>query len=741
MKAFEGKLGVHARQILNNFLAGLLLGVMTLTTCISNAALIFSGDLSPFLPFGIFIALISGTLVTIIVAFGSSFPFALAGPDSNASALLAIIASTIFTRQYSTQTPEEILPTVWAAIVLATLVVGIFLFILGWFRLGRLIRFVPYPVVGGFMAGTGWLIIRGACQAMADVPLGFLHLNQLVQPGVISNWLPGLLFGLLLFYCQHRWHHYLLMPGLLIAGIVFSHIFLWIANISPLQASVNNWLLQPSPFHQIWAELHYSDLLHAQWSVVLKQGGTMSAMFFVIVLTILFNATGIELETQIDGDLDRELRTNGIANVAAAMMGSMVGFLSIGRTLLNYRSGANRPLAGFVTGLFCGGVLLFGGSYLFYLPKAVIGGFLFYIGLSLLFQWGYSTWFRLPKSEYVIVITILVVIANFGIVEGVGLGIVVAFGLFILNYSKIGITKKILDGSIQRSNVDRPSSQNLYLKKKGDQIHIIELQNYIFFGTAYTLIDHIQQRLKTSKNGLIRFIILDFRSVNGLDSSAVYGFLKLKQIAHKHACGVIMTSLQPEVKQLLKHGKFFESHDSQLHVFQDLDRGIEWCEKKILQEIQEKEQPYRSAAELIDDMFVDHEKVIQFKNYLMTVQIPEGQILFKEGDPADGMYFLEYGQVSVLQRFADGSTRRLRTYVSGTVIGEMGLYAEIPRSAEVIADVHSRLYYLSSDGFKKMEREAPFLSLTLHRFLVGLLSLRLRYAELRISEDYKCGTK
>jgi SulP family sulfate permease len=97
------------------------------------------------------------------------------------------------------------------------------------------------------MAGTGWLIIRGACQAMADVPLGFVHLNQLVQPGVISNWLPGLLFGLLLFYCQHRWHHYLLMPGLLIACIVFTHIFLWIANISPSQASVNNWLLQPSP--------------------------------------------------------------------------------------------------------------------------------------------------------------------------------------------------------------------------------------------------------------------------------------------------------------------------------------------------------------------------------------------------------------------------------------------------------------------------------------------------------------
>jgi SulP family sulfate permease len=204
---------------------------------------------------------------------------------------------------------------------------------------------------------------------------------------------------------------------------------------------------------------------------------------------------------------------------------------------------------------------------------------------------------------------------------------------------------------------------------------------------------------------------------------------------------LILTSLQPNVKELLKHGDFFELHDSPLHVFQDLDRGIEWCEKKILQEIQEKEQHYRSAAELIDDMFVDHEKVIQFKNYLMTVQIAEGQVLFKEGDPADGMYFLEEGQVSVLQRFADGSTRRLRTYVSGTVIGEMGLYAKIPRSAEVIADVQSRLYHLSSDGFNQMEREAPFLSLTLHRFLVGLLSLRLRYAELRISEDYKYGTK
>lgn len=93
MQTYTHKIVCHPRQILNNVLAGILLGVMTLTNCISNAALIFSGDLAQFLPFGICIALMSGTLVTIIVAFGSTFPFALTSPDSNASALMAIMAS------------------------------------------------------------------------------------------------------------------------------------------------------------------------------------------------------------------------------------------------------------------------------------------------------------------------------------------------------------------------------------------------------------------------------------------------------------------------------------------------------------------------------------------------------------------------------------------------------------------------------------------------------------------------
>jgi SulP family sulfate permease len=724
------------RRILNNVLAGILLGVMTLTNCISNAALIFSGELAQFLPFGICIALMSGTLVTIIVAFGSAFPFALAGPDSNASALLAIMASSIYASQQPYKSPEAILPTIWLTVIIATLMAGILLCVLGWFRLGRWIRFVPYSVVGGFMAGTGWLIIRGACQAMAGVPFGFGHLQALIQAGAISVWFPGLLYGLLLFYSQHRWHHYLILPGMLVGGIGLTHVFLWISGISPSQAIANNWLLQPSPLKQLWEELQYSSLANVEWTMVLNQSDTMFAMFIVIVLTILFHATGIELETNVDGDLDRELRTNGIANAVAGLTGSMVGFLSIGRTLLNYRAGANSLLAGLVTGLFCGGVFLFGGSYLFYLPKAIVGGFLFYIGLSLLVQWGYSTWFRLPKGEYAVVIIILIVIANVGIVQGIGFGIIVAFGLFIINYSRIGATKSELDGSIQRSNVDRPASHDQYLIKKGAQTRIIELQNYIFFGTAYTLIDHVKRILKVPKNRSVRFIVLDFRSVIGMDSSAVYGFIKLKQIIHKHACHLIMTSLRSDIKQALIQGYFFHPDSIFIHEFPDLDRGIEWCEKQTLQEVQKKAETFRSATELIADMLVDPEKIARFMEYLSTIKMGEDEVLFREGDPANGMYFLETGQVSILQRFSDGSTRRLRTYLSGTVIGEMGLYAQIPRSADVVADKHSRLFHLSIDGFKKMEHEAPLLSIALHRFLVRLLALRLRYAELKISEDY-----
>jgi SulP family sulfate permease len=154
MRAFQ------VRSLLPNLFAGLTAGLVTLIYSISFAALIFSGNLTHFFPQGVGSALIGTTVTAIIVASRSSFPFVLAGPDSNASAILALMASAIATSLESPDAAGRLFPTFWVAITLGTILTGLFLFILGRLRLGRWARFIPYPVMGGFLAGTGWLIAR-----------------------------------------------------------------------------------------------------------------------------------------------------------------------------------------------------------------------------------------------------------------------------------------------------------------------------------------------------------------------------------------------------------------------------------------------------------------------------------------------------------------------------------------------------------------------------------------------------
>ncbi len=75
---------------------------------------------------------------------------------------------------------------------------------MGIFRLGGLIRFIPYPVIGGFLAGTGWLLVRGSFGVMADASLTFAGLPHLFQADVLHRWLPGLLFAILLYLVVRR---------------------------------------------------------------------------------------------------------------------------------------------------------------------------------------------------------------------------------------------------------------------------------------------------------------------------------------------------------------------------------------------------------------------------------------------------------------------------------------------------------------------------------------------------------
>jgi SulP family sulfate permease len=342
----------------------------------------------------------------------------------------------------------------------------------------------------------------------------------------------------------------------------------------------------------------------------------------------------------------------------------------------------------------------------------------------------YLAWFRLSRADYLIVVLIVLVIAATGYLQGIGVGLIAATLLFVINYSRLSVTKRVASGTYYHSNVLRTSEEATILREEGERIYILELQGLIFFGTANKLLNQVRDRINHSTHQPLKFVVLDFRLVSGLDASAAISFAKLKQVTQQKQIHLLFTNLSLEAMQRLKQGGCLAQSDRLCHIFPDLDRGLEWCERQILEANPlHQQESAASLANHLEASFSSAEQIARLMTYLHPRSLVEGEYLFRQGDAFDGLYFVGLGQVSVVLELGEGQTKRLRTYTLGNTIGEMGLYRKAPRMASVVADKPSEMYFLSTEAFEQMETEEPKLAASFHRFIVNLLAERLSHRE------------
>ena len=135
---------------------GLIASVITIAYGLSFAALIFAPPLNTWLAYGIAATFIAGAISAAFVAVRSSIPFAIAAPDGATSAVTATLAATVAERLIEAGPPDDLIAPVMIVVAIATALTGILLFGLGLARAGGAIRFIPYPVIGGFLSATGW---------------------------------------------------------------------------------------------------------------------------------------------------------------------------------------------------------------------------------------------------------------------------------------------------------------------------------------------------------------------------------------------------------------------------------------------------------------------------------------------------------------------------------------------------------------------------------------------------------
>ncbi len=716
----------QSKRLLPALMMGIISGLVEVIFALAIASLIFSGDLAVFLPYGFGISLFSSVILLIGTSLTSSVSGVFSSVDDIPTVVMAVIAASLAGTLTAAGSTEK-LATILVTIALTTILTGVLFLVLGYFGLGKLVRFIPYPVMGGFLAGTGWMLVQGSFGVMTEYQLIPSNLSALLQLQQLILWIPGVLFALALFFGMQRFDHFLTMPIILMGVIGLFYLTFLLTGISIQDATTRGILLGKVGGDAIWQPFALgSRLLTANWSAILGQGGNIAIVLILSMIGFLLNASALELTNRQEIHLNQELKSVGIVNIVSGLLGGMVGYHLLGDTALNYRVGAKGKLPGIITGIVCAGTFLLGAPLLVYLPRALLGGFLFFLGLDFLVEWVITGWKKLSRSDYFVTLLILITIATTNFLIGIGVGLVAAIVLFVVNYSKINVVHHALSGTQIKSNVERCAYHQRVLKDKlGQYIYVLELQGFLFFGSANALLDQVRERLADAAQPRLRYLVFDFQRVSGFDSSAVMSFVKCRQIAETQNITLVLTHLSAEMQKRFEMDDLSESRAG-IRIFPDLDHGLEWCEEQLLdiEQVTALHTPVTLGAQLADSGF-EKSNTKRLLNYLERVNFKAGENLIHQGAEADQMYFIEMGAVSVYLELGNQQRMRLQTLGLGTAIGEPGLYMGTTSSSSVVADMPVTAYRLTRAALAEMKQKEPELAATFHEFAARLLSERL----------------
>jgi glutaminase len=287
-------------------------------------------------------------------------------------------------------------------------------------------------------------------------------------------------------------------------------------------------------------------------------------------------------------------------------------------------------------------------------------------------------------------------------------------------------------GDVVRSLRSRTVRQRKVLADAGNRIVVHELQGEQTFATIENLIRVMQANLEG-----VGWCILDFRRVGLVNPAAEKLLLGLVRLLGKR--GAVTVLVDPH--DLPQLAGLSQAEGARVRRFTDLDTALEWCEHSVLAHegiddfLPDAMVPLKSQ-ELLRDLPAESLAVV--KGLLTTKVLTPGLVLFEEGDPADALYFVSAGQVSVDVLLGRPRRRvRMSTIPAGQAFGEIALIDGGTRSSRIVADQPALCHILSADAFQTLRDSYPDIALILFQGIARSLSARLRHAnrEIRVLAD------
>lgn len=710
-------------------ITGVFAGIMMLLMSITYASLIFSGVLSQYLSQGISMAITSVVVVGVLTTLFSSSPHIITQIDDDAAPVFALCLTLLIASLPETLSADQLLLNVLAALFIATIIAGAVLTLFGVFKFGNFVQYLPYSVMGGYFAAVGWLLLVGAIAMLSNIELtAFDSFIQLFTQDTIIRWLPAVLIGLWLRYMSSRVDKGVLIGlTVIITSLSFFGLY-WLAGYSPEDLLADSHLLGPFNDHNtpLLKPTNPMTVDSIAWNAILQNMGSIASICLIGLLSFILCISALSLSTRQDLDTNYELKIAGASNITSALMGGMMALPSLSISKLSYdiHPSENR-LIGLIAILV--GVIMFyyGMGLIAYLPKIVMGSLLIYIGLGFVIEWIIEGYRRFGALEYSVIPIILIVSISAGFLQSIVTGIFAAIILFVVKYSRIKIIRYQASGADLRSNIVRDLEQNKVLHEHGDQVRLFTLQGYLFFGTAGSLYRSVLNCVNNPDNKELKYVILDFSQVIGVDSSATLNFEKLAQRLFERKIYLITTSLKPGVLEILRRGGLDLDNNSYLIQHIDVDQGMEWCENYILKEQAAEARVRRGVFERVANGLSNSDQLPKLTQYLEKIDVEAGHILARYGEESNEVFFLETCTASAYILDSDGKERRVSGAGRGAIFGEIGFFLGIPRTALVRADTAGEIYSLSTKALNEMEKDEPELAAAITRYLAQTVTERL----------------
>jgi SulP family sulfate permease len=712
------------RQVAVVILAGIVCGVVSTILSIGAASLVVASHLSSYFPSLIGIALFSASVLTLTLSLVGPMRTTVATVQPIPSVALGAIVGA--TTAGMSATDGNVFFTAMTAAALGTFASGVGMVLLGVYRLGEVARFVPYPVIAGFLAGTGWLILLGGLGIVLAVPASFGIFTRIPDAAALVRLGFAGAFVLVMVLAGRRYRSPLVLPSVIVVAMAIFNLARVLAGATESDIHAGDWVIAFPENNALWHGFNLAVLGEVYWPAVGLGLLYAPTLLVLTTLGLLLNTTAIELARNADIDLSRDLRSEGIGNAVSGLLGGLSGFKAVGPSLLATRLGVDSRWVGVVAAATILTVLLFGTRLLDVFPTVVLGGLLIWVGGNFLIQWLFVETRRINPWDIAIVSLIFVTIVAFGFGVGIVAGLIAAALLFIYQYSQVDVVRRELTDDDYRSSIVSTRRQN---SSSGDDgsILIVLLHGFLFFGTANRLRYRMQERMRELGAKGHGYVVIDFRRVTGIDSSASVSFHRLRQAAAQSNVTIVLTGLDATARLALLASEREYGEAGAIHLEPDLERGVRWCKEALLAESDGGEEgtEHWPLAATLAEMVQDREAAELIGRRCERATVAPGAKLIVQGTPSEDVLFIESGHASVEVASGGEPPVHIASVGPGDILGEIAFYLGEERSASVIAEDEMIVWRLSREAMAELQRDAPAAALQFHRAMAAILSRRL----------------